>query len=74
MKDLEHIEKTLREAKPPDHDMTRSRHKVWQNILKRRRERRKRFPLAFIKPWMWALASVIVIVICLFYMLVLCRG
>ena len=74
MKDLKDIEKILREIKPPDRDMTHTRHEVWRRIMKDRERRMKRGPQRFLKPWVWALASIILIILCYLFMLIIYKS
>ena len=68
MKNHDNIEEILRDSKPPYHDMSHSMHEAWQHVLyERNRYPKNKGGLLFIKPWMWALASVALILICVFY-------
>jgi hypothetical protein len=73
MKDFEDIEKTLRDTRLPDQDMSHTRHEVWQRIMKAREKRHKRILLSCVKPWGWALASIILILICVFVMILMVK-
>lgn len=67
MKNFSDIETLLRESRLPDKDVTHTRIDVWRDILKKRRDAR-RFGLLFrIRPWMWALASLLLIALCFLF-------
>ena len=70
MKRIEDIEKILREEKLPDQDTSAFKPKIWQRILKERREREHAStPLIFkIKPWMWAAASMLLLILSIILM------
>lgn len=69
MKTLNEIEKLLKESKPPDREMSQSRHEMWHEILKKRRDRRRLGFLFRIRPWIWALMSIVLIVLCFLFIL-----
>lgn len=70
-KHLTEIEDILRNGKLPDSDLAPLRHQVWQQVLKAQRKRRKpKLPLK-VPPWVWALASIILILLCVVVMLLL---
>jgi hypothetical protein len=69
MRDLKNVEKILRDARLPDTKNDEVRLKMWQALLGQRRERQRRGLLYRIKPWMWALASIIFILICVLIMI-----
>ncbi|NQT26463.1 hypothetical protein HQ585_14010 [candidate division KSB1 bacterium] len=69
MKKLNDIERLLKESKLPDWDLSQSRHEMWHQILKKRRDRRRLGFLFRIRPWIWALMSIILIVLCFMFML-----
>jgi hypothetical protein len=62
-KDLHEVEELLRNGRLPDSDLPRVRHKVWQQVLAAQRKRRKAKTLLRLPPWIWALASITVILI-----------
>ena len=69
MRDLKNIEKMLRDARLPDAKNDEVRLKMWQTLLTQRRERLRRGLLYRIKPWMWALASIVFILLCVLIMI-----
>lgn len=71
MKNSEDIEKILREAKLPDRDMSQMRHEIWHHILKTRKKQRKQSFVSCVKPWILALASIVLIVICILLMILM---
>jgi hypothetical protein len=70
-KHLKEIEDILRNGKLPDADTARLRHQVWQKLLRTQRERRKFKSLLKLQPWIWALASIILILLCVLIMMLL---
>jgi hypothetical protein len=74
MKNIKDIEKLLRDTKLPDRNMSHIQHEVWHRILNMQRERHKKIFLLRIKPWIWTLASLILIVICIFIMILISRS
>ncbi len=66
---LHEIEELLRNGKVPDADLSHLRHEAWQKLLAARRQRRR--PKGFLRlpPWVWALASILLIVLSLLVML-----
>ena len=73
MKTLNNIEKLLKQSKLPDRDVSHSRHEMWHEILKRRRDRRRLGFLFRIRPWVWALMSIVLIALCILFMLWITR-
>ncbi|MBN1783259.1 hypothetical protein JW948_19145 [bacterium] len=67
-KNIEEIEQLLREKKLPDQDAGYIRNQLWQKILEENRKRKKTSPLFRIRPWIWTLASLIVLAVSLFIM------
>jgi len=62
-KKLQEIENLLRNGKPPDKNLSRLRHKVWKKVVASQRERRgSKLPMN-LHPWIWALASIIIVLI-----------
>ncbi len=57
------IEKTLQESRLEDQDTPKSLHEAWQQALNERQHRHPVPLLLKIKPWMWALASILVILL-----------
>jgi len=69
MKDLQDIEKLLEKARPPDQDVSKTRHHIWQEILNRRKNKNRRgFPIS-LPPWIWVVASLALILICILFMI-----
>lgn len=71
MKNLQDIEKMLRESRLPDRDMSHTRYDIWREILKKRRDTRRFGYLFRIRPWIWALASLALIVLCFIFFLMI---
>ena len=69
MKNLKDIEKLLTNAKPPDKVISSTRHKTWQRIIDAHKKHGKRTGFLTIKPWIWTLASIILILICILLMM-----
>lgn len=69
MKDLKEIEKLLRDSRLPDTDFTRNRHETWRKLIEAQRRRRKSHILPFVPPWIWALASLILLLLSILLML-----
>ena len=69
MKDFKDIEKKLRNGKLPDADMTKRQNQIWRRILLKQRKRRDVRKVFSLVPWIWAFASIIIIVIFLIYVL-----
>lgn len=68
MKDLHDIEKMLEKARPPDQDFSKTRRQIWQDILNRRKSQNKKgFPIS-LAPWIWVVASLVLIFICVLFM------
>jgi hypothetical protein len=63
MKDYSDIEKRLRNGKLPDSDMSKHRYKVWQKLLRAQRGRRKLASFLSIPPSIWALASIVILIL-----------
>ncbi len=74
MKDLKYIEKMLQDARLPDVNTDEMRLKMWKSLLENRRSRHKRGLLYKIKPWMWALASIVFILLCIILMIAIAKG
>lgn len=73
MKDLNDIEDILKDAKPPDRDVSRLRVETWRQIIDAQRERHRKGFLSKIAPWIWALASIALILLCIFFMIMLSK-
>ena len=73
MKPLNDIENLLKESRLPDRDMSPTRHEVWHRILERHRDRRRFGPLFRIRPAVWALMSILLVVLCLIIIFVVMR-
>jgi hypothetical protein len=71
MRDFRDIEKRLQDGKLSDSDMSRHRHKIWQRILQAQRSRRKIISFLSIPPSIWALASIIIIILFFIFMFLL---
>jgi hypothetical protein len=72
MHNLKEIEDMLRhKGDLAEKDLSQIRHKNWQRMLQARRQRRKSY--TGLPPWIWALASLILIVLCLIVMLLIKR-
>ena len=71
MKEFEDIEKMLKESKLPDRDTSSVRHEAWKHILRSRKEKREKPLIARIPPIGWALASFILILLCIFFMILM---
>lgn len=68
---LHEIEKLLRNGKLPNKSTLQVRHKVWQQILSAQRERRTSKSLLKLPPWIWPMGSIILILLCLAYFLLM---
>ena len=73
MKNNRDIEKILKESRLPDRDMSSTGHEVWRRIIEARKTHGKRSPLSRMKPWVWALASILLILLCVLFMILLVR-
>jgi len=73
MKDLNDIEAILKETKPPDHDVSHFRTETWHAIIDAQRDRHKKGFLSKCSPWIWALASILLILLCIFFMIMLAK-
>jgi hypothetical protein len=71
MKDFQDIEKRLRNGKLPDSDMSKHRYKVWQTLLQAQRTRRKIISFLSIPPWIWAVGSIIILILFFIFMFLL---
>ncbi len=74
MKNLNDIEKFLKASKQPDKDFTDVKHEIWSLVLQMHKQRRRKSWLSFMKPWMWVLASIFLILICVLFMLLMVRS
>ncbi len=63
MKDLKEIEQRLRSGRLPDANLTKHRPKIWNRIIQSRRGRRKTISIFSLPPYIWALASIAILVI-----------
>ncbi|MFQ5605550.1 MAG: hypothetical protein ACE5HS_19950 [bacterium] len=70
-KKLHEIEKVLRNGKLPHKDLSGIREMNWQKILQAQRKRRKPQFFLSLPPWSWALASIVLILLCVVFMLLL---
>lgn len=68
MKEFQNIEKRLRNGKLPDRDMSKHRHKVWQRISHAQRARRKMISFLSIPPWVWAVGSIVILILFFVFM------
>jgi hypothetical protein len=74
-KELEDIEQILKNGRLPDQDSGAVKSRIWQEILKQYRGKSKRgSPLFRITPWIWPLASILLLAVCLFLMWLLSRN
>jgi hypothetical protein len=74
-KKLEDIEQLLKNGRLPDQDSGSVKLNIWREILKQHREKSKRgSPIFRIIPWIWPLASILLLAICLFLMWLLSRN
>lgn len=73
MKESKDIEKILKDSRPPNRELPSTRREAWKRIIERRKTPRKRSPLLKMKPWIWALASIILIILCVYFMILLAR-
>ena len=71
MKDFKDIEKRLRNGKLPDSNMSKHRIKVWQKLLQAQRNRRKLVSFLSISPSVWALGSIIILILFFIFMFLL---
>ncbi len=69
--DLKEIEDFLRNGKLPEKSLAQVQHKVWQKILIGQRQRRKLRVLSSLPPWTWALTSIILLLLCVIFMLLI---
>jgi hypothetical protein len=67
MKDLKDIEQKLRGGRLPDSDMTHRHSFVWRKIIDTQRVKRREFLPFGGSPWVWALGSLIVILLFLIF-------
>ena len=74
MKNLNDIEDFLRENKPPDQSTDQTMHDVWQTVMKIRKERHPKHLLHYTRPWMWVLASFLLIGFCILMMVLMARS
>lgn len=63
MKTPNNIEDVLRESRLEDQEAPKSLHDAWQQALQERKDRHPLPMLWKVKPWMWALASILVILL-----------
>ena len=71
MKDFKDIEKRLKNGNLPDSDMSKHRHKTWQKILQARRDRRKLVSFLSIPVYVWAIGSIIILMLFFIFMFIL---
>ena len=71
MSELHDIERLIREARPPDQDPSTFRQDLWQQILKARSKRRRSTLITKVAPWIWALASILMILLCIYFMMLM---
>jgi uncharacterized membrane protein YidH (DUF202 family) len=70
MQNLKEIEDLLRHGRElAEKNLSQIRHETWQRVLHAQRQRRKRY--TGFPPWVWALASLILIVLCFIVMLLI---
>jgi len=63
MKPLNDIEKRLQESRLEDQEAPKSLHETWRKALQERKVRHPVPLLLKVKPWMWTLASILVILL-----------
>ncbi|MBN2104713.1 hypothetical protein JW835_11795 [bacterium] len=69
IKKIEEIEQLLRDEKLPDQNINHLKTDIWQKIIQGHHVQTKRRSFLFhIKPWLWTLASILLILVCLFLM------
>ena len=69
MTEFEELEDLLRSSRLPDTNFKKFRRKTWQRIIERKRKKRRALRLVFLKSyWVWTLASLLVLAICLVLM------
>lgn len=71
MKKLEDIEKKLRNNNLPETDISSICFQEWQRILKTHKEKQKLSLIFKTTPWLWTLASILLIVLCIIIMFLL---
>lgn len=71
MRDFKDIENRLRNGKLPDSNMSRHHHKVWRRILQAKRIRRKMISVFSIPPYIWAVGSIIILILFFIFVFVL---
>ncbi|MFQ5637835.1 MAG: hypothetical protein ACE5IR_07535 [bacterium] len=70
-KHFKEIEDILRNGKLPDADSSELRHQVWQRVLQNQRQHRTSKLLLRLPPWIWVMASIILILLCILLMLLI---
>lgn len=70
-KDLKDVEDLLRDGKLPERDTAQIRHHVWQKVLQAQRKRHQPKALFIFPPWIWFMASILVIVLGIVVMFIL---
>lgn len=72
MSEFNDIEELLRNDNLPHrYDTGHMRHLNWQRVLQEHRQRRQ-LPFLFrIPPWIWSLASIMLIIVCIFIFMLL---
>jgi hypothetical protein len=70
-KKITEIEEFLRSGRLPHADARSLRDRVWQKIVESRRTRRTpKLPL-HLPPWIWALASIVLVLLCIIFILMM---
>ncbi len=69
MKKIREIENFLQDGKLPDQDVTPFRKGTWRHVINAQRARRRARPLLKVPPWTWALASIILVLLFVFFVL-----
>ena len=64
-KDLKAVENFLRNGKLPDKSSAKLQHEAWHKILNAQRQRRRSRRFLKLPPWTWALASIVLVLLCL---------
>ena len=70
-KKITEIEEFLRSGRLQDADARSLRDRVWQKVVEHRRNRRApKLPLD-LPSWIWALASIILVLLCIIFILII---
>ena len=69
MSDLKNIEEMLRESRLPDSDFSKNRSETWRRLIDAQRRPHKTRLLFALPPWLWALASLLLLLLSILLML-----